>query len=38
MYIGYVYKEQILKELPFGKHDLKLNAIVSDNFVKIIDK
>ena len=38
MYIGYVYKEQILKKLPFDKHDLKLNAIVSDNFVKIIDK
>ena len=38
MYIGYVYKEQILKKLPFDKHDLKLNAIVSDNFLKIIDK
>ena len=38
MYVGYVYKEQILKKLPFDKHDLKLNAIVSDNFVKIIDK
>ena len=38
LYIGYVYEEQILKKLPFDKHDLKLNAIVSDNFVKIIDK
>ena len=33
IYIGYVYKEQIFKALPFEKHDLKLNAIVTDTFV-----
>ena len=36
-FIGYVYSEQILKTLPFCKHDLKLNAMVTDTFVKIID-
>ena len=38
IYIGYVYAEQSFKALPFEKHDLKLNAIVTDNFVKIIDE
>ena len=36
IYVGYVYKEQIFKALPFDKHDLKLNAIVTDTFVKKI--
>ena len=37
IYIGYIYTEQSFKALPFQKHDLKLNAIVTDTFVKIID-
>ncbi len=35
-YIGYIYSEQIFKTLPFNKHDLKLNAIVTDVFYKNI--
>ena len=34
IYIGYIYSEQIFKALPFNKHDLKLNAIVTDVFYK----
>jgi len=37
IYIGYIYTEQSFKALPFQKHDLKLNAIVTDTLVKIID-
>ena len=37
IYIGYIYEKQIFKTLPFAKHDLKLNAIVTDNFIKKID-
>ena len=33
-YIGYIYEKQIFNTLPFAKHDLKLNAIVTDNFIK----
>ena len=36
-YIGYIYEKQIFNTLPFAKHDLKLNAIVTDNFIKKID-
>ena len=36
-YIGYVYSKQIFNSLPFGEHDLKLNAIVTDNFTKNIN-
>ncbi len=38
IYIGYIYAEQSFRTLPFEKHDLKLNAIVTDTFVKIIDE
>lgn len=37
IYIGYTYEKQIFSTLPFSKHDLKLNAIVTDNFIKKID-
>ena len=37
IYIGYIYENQIFSTLPFTKHDLKLNAIVTDKFTKIID-
>ena len=36
-YIGYVYTKQIFNTLPFAKHDLKLNAIVTESFVKKIN-
>ena len=36
IYIGYIYSEQIFKALPFNKHDLKLNSIVTDVFYKNI--
>ena len=36
-YIGYVYSKQIFNTLPFAKHDLKLNAIVTESFVKKIN-
>ena len=35
-YVGYSYSQQIFKTLPFNQHDLKLNTVVTDNFVKII--
>ena len=37
IYVGYNYNELSFKALPFEKHDLKLNAIVTDAFVKIIE-
>ena len=36
-YIGYIYEKQIFSTLPFTKHDLKLNAIVTDSFAKKIN-
>ena len=37
IYVGYTYAEHSFKALPFEKHDLKLNAIVTDTFIKILD-
>jgi 5-formyltetrahydrofolate cyclo-ligase len=34
VYIGFIFARQIFNALPFTKHDLKLNAIVTDNFTK----
>ena len=36
IYIGYIYAEQSFKTLPFEKHDLKLNAVITDAFIKKI--
>ncbi len=37
LYVGFIYASQIFNTLPFTKHDLKLNAIVTDNFIKKIN-
>ena len=37
LYIGFTYTRQIFNALPFAKHDLKLNAIVTDSFIKTIN-
>ena len=37
VYIGFIYARQIFNALPFTKLDLKLNAIVTDNFTKKIN-
>ena len=34
IYIGFIYTDQIFSTLPFEEHDLKLNAVVTDNLVK----
>ena len=36
VYIGFTYSNQVFNTLPFTKHDLKLNAIVTEKFVKEI--
>jgi 5-formyltetrahydrofolate cyclo-ligase len=35
-YVGFTYARQVFNTLPFTKHDLKLNSIVTDKFVKKI--
>ena len=34
LYIGFTYARLIFNTLPFEEHDLNLNAIVTDSFVK----
>ena len=37
VYVGYIYAKQSFKALPFDKHDLKLDTVVTDTFVKKIN-
>ena len=37
LFVGFIYASQLFNTLPFTKHDLKLNAIVTESFVKKIN-